>query len=133
MDSVLLQQESTVEGGMQKHVEVVDDLKSSDEKRVERGKGVKSKRKRVERGKGLKSDTQRERKRVEYNRRMSENEYLKIARKLGPFDAIPGPPNSLRAGNLIPLNITDNIRPLLIELSEIALEKYNDDNNQVLN
>ncbi|PNX61745.1 cystatin-related protein, partial [Trifolium pratense] len=40
------------------------------------------------------------------------------------------PPRSLRAGNVLPLIITKDISPLLIQLSQIALKKYNDDNNQ---
>ncbi|PNX71254.1 hypothetical protein L195_g027128 [Trifolium pratense] len=53
--------------------------------------------------------------------------------EIDPFDTIAPPPRSLIGGNLIPLLIiiiTEDIRILLIKLSKIALEKYNEDNNQ---
>ncbi|PNX97820.1 hypothetical protein L195_g021054 [Trifolium pratense] len=120
MDRVLLQK-SSVEGGTQKHVEDDNvDLKS-ERKRVERGKGLKSQRKRVGRRKGLHA----ERERI----RILDDEYKKSLGELGPFDAIIAPPPGL-GGALMPLILTDAIRTLLVELSYIALEKYNDDNNQ---
>jgi hypothetical protein len=50
-----------------------------------------------------------------------------------PFDVIASPRNSHYSGGVVACPITNATHPLLIELSKIALEEYNDENNQVLN
>ncbi|XP_045803647.1 uncharacterized protein LOC123897169 isoform X1 [Trifolium pratense] len=123
-----------------KRKRVEDDLvdMKSERKHVERGKRLKSARKHVERGKRLKS----ERKHVESGTRLkSEPERKQTGKRYpSPFDVIAAPPpqsflpgRTARAGSLCPVRITDENRGFLIKLSKLALEKYNDDNNQVLN
>lgn len=57
-------------------------------------------------------------------------EYLKTARNISPFDAIPIPPLANKFGHNWPrpVPIDDHEQPLLIRLSKCALEKYNKDN-----
>ncbi|XP_058753950.1 uncharacterized protein LOC131627134 isoform X1 [Vicia villosa] len=54
-------------------------------------------------------------------------EYEERSRNLTPFDAIPVPPLANIFGNNWPkpITITDDVRPLLIHLSNLALEIYN--------
>ncbi|KAK2428914.1 hypothetical protein QL285_027397 [Trifolium repens] len=47
-----------------------------------------------------------------------------------PFDVIASPRNSHYSGGVVACPITNATHPLLIELSKIALEEYNDENNQ---
>jgi hypothetical protein len=47
-----------------------------------------------------------------------------------PYDAIAPPKNSQLLGGspVVPIAITERDRPLLIQLSQLALEDYNDKN-----
>ncbi|WJX84081.1 hypothetical protein P8452_66691 [Trifolium repens] len=109
------------------------------ESNVEGGKGLKSEVKRLKSEvKQLKSKLKRvksEWKHVKRGTQMkSEPEQKQTGNRLrSPFDAIDPPPNSLkhdRARVVLPVSITDKNRPFLIELSKLALKKYNDGNNQ---
>lgn len=55
-------------------------------------------------------------------------EYEERSRNLSPYDAIAPPPNSRLCGGVRPFLITDDLRPRLINLCTLALEKYNADN-----
>jgi hypothetical protein len=56
--------------------------------------------------------------------------YKELSRKLSPYDAIAPPKNSQLLGGspVVPIAITERDRPLLIQLSQLALEDYNDKN-----
>ncbi|XP_058755613.1 uncharacterized protein LOC131628816 [Vicia villosa] len=64
-------------------------------------------------------------------------DYLRDSANISPFDAIPVPPLANKCGNNFPRPITttmtDDCRALLIQLSKLALTKFNDENNQVIN
>ncbi|WJX84266.1 hypothetical protein P8452_66858 [Trifolium repens] len=130
MDRVLLQ-ESTVEG---------DDLvdMKSERKHVERGKRLKLEVKQLKsKVKQLKLKVKRlksELKHVKRSTRLKSEQKQTGDRCPSPFDAIDPPPlkpgRAGRAGNVRPVSITDGNRPFFIEISKLALEKYNDGNNQ---
>jgi hypothetical protein len=56
--------------------------------------------------------------------------YKELSRKLSPYDAIAPPKNSQLLGGspVVPIAITGRDRPVLIQLSQLALEDYNDKN-----
>ncbi|WJX84082.1 hypothetical protein P8452_66692 [Trifolium repens] len=147
MDRVLLQ-ERTVEGddlvdmkSERKHVESVKRLRSEFKRLKSEVKRLKLERKQLKSEVGTSEITfyrvpdRKESIVEEVERLKSEVKRLKskLKRIRSPFDAIDPPPNSLKPGRariVLPVSITDENRPFLIELSKLALEKYNDDNNQ---
>ncbi|GAU15984.1 hypothetical protein TSUD_338550 [Trifolium subterraneum] len=56
--------------------------------------------------------------------------YLELSHKLSPYDAIPLPPNTHIVGGapIVPIEIRKTGNPLLTKLSHLALEDYNQKN-----
>ncbi|KAK7245456.1 hypothetical protein RIF29_40302 [Crotalaria pallida] len=55
-------------------------------------------------------------------------DYIERSRELSPYDAISPPPYSNLCGGVAPYLITDSLRPRLIRLCNLALDKFHSDN-----
>lgn len=55
--------------------------------------------------------------------------YKEKSRNLSNYDAIAPPPRSMITGAIVPLHISDDVRPTLESLSKLALDYYHANNN----